>query len=97
MGKGTSWQLVLRSWHTIPRPPREVSCGQNLPAGKDLAGTKEAFCWWWGSFFGRKDRRRPWGVISGPSTGRDGTRDWDGIERHERTEVAYRLPAKPGC
>ena len=49
--KGTSWQLVLRSWHTIPRPPRDASCGQNLPAGKDLAETKEAFCWWWGSVF----------------------------------------------
>jgi hypothetical protein len=38
---------------------------------------------------GVMDPRQTWGVMSGPSTVRDGTRDWDG------TEVAYRLPAKP--
>jgi len=26
---------------------------------------------------------------------RDGTWDWDGIERHDQAEVADRLPAKP--
>ena len=38
---------------------------------------------------GVMDPRPTWGVMCGPSTVRDGTRDSDG------TEVAYRLPAKP--
>jgi hypothetical protein len=82
-----------RSRHAIPRLARELGCGQNLPAGghgspagrkRIPAGGGDPF-----SHRGRKDPRQPWGVMSGPSTGRDGTRDWD------RTEVAYRLPAKP--
>jgi hypothetical protein len=82
-----------RSRHAIPRLARELGCGQNLPAGghgspagrKRLpAGGGEPF-----SHRGEKDPRQPWGVMPGPSTGRDGPGNWDG------TEVAYRLPAEP--
>jgi hypothetical protein len=80
--KGTSWQLVLRSWHTIPRPPREVSCGQNLPAGKDLAEQKTLSAGGGDPFShrGKKDPRQPGALFwARPLTG-DGTRDWDGID-----------------
>src|SRR3984885_15602117 len=98
MGQGTSWQLVLRSRLLAvaaydPAIRAKSGCGQNLPAGghgspagrkRIPAGGGDPF-----SHRGRKDPRQPWGVMSGPSTGRDGTRDWDG------TEVADRLRAKP--
>ena len=71
-----------RSRHAIPRLARELGCGQNLPAGghgspagrKRLpAGGGEPF-----SHRGEKDPRQPWGVMPGPSTGRDGPGNWDG-------------------
>ncbi len=82
-----------RSRHAIPRLARELGCGQNLPAGghgspagrkRIPAGGGDPF-----SHRGKKDPRQPWGVMPGPSTGRDGPGNWDG------TEVADRLPAKP--
>jgi hypothetical protein len=85
---------ISRQISTSPRSPvLPDSHGQNLPAGghgspagrkRIPAGGGDPF-----SHRGRKDPRQRRGVISGPSTGQDGTRDWDG------TEVADRLPAKP--
>jgi len=101
----TSWDRSGRTGHVVlssisrqistsPRSPvLPDSHGQNLPAGghgspagrkRIPAGGGDPF-----SHRGRKDPRQPWGVMPGPSTGRDGPGNWDG------TEVAYRLPAEP--
>ena len=70
---------------------------KTLPARKDRAEQKRLSAGGGDPFSHRerKDPRQPWAVISGPSTGRDGTREW-GRDRAARADgVADRLPAKP--